>query len=83
MLIEKHNITVLVDVNHLFEYMKDLKLNLYEYEDYRQMLTEDIKNKNKLPNFNVSVRKILNALVADITDNNKQEKIKNFLQNEV
>ena len=82
-MIEKHNITALVDVNHLFEYMKDLKLNLNKYEDYRQMLVQDIQNKNELPNFNESVRKILNALVTNITDNNKQEKIKKFLQNEV
>ena len=83
MWIERHNITSMIDINYLFEYLQDLKLNVNEYEEQRQMLLEDIQNKEKRPDFRESIRKVLNYLVASISDNAKQEKVQKFIQNEV
>ncbi|CUV65818.1 conserved hypothetical protein [Sulfurovum sp. enrichment culture clone C5] len=83
MWIKKHDIMSVLDVSYLFEYIRDLELNTNEYDEYRQMLMEDIQNKEKLPDFKESVRKVLNALVCNIPDNVKQEKVQKFIQNEV
>ena len=83
MWIEKHKISNLVDANYLFEYMTDLQINLNEYEEYKLMLVEDIQSKDELPDFQESVRKVLNALVAHISDLKKQEKVQKFIQNKI
>ncbi len=83
MWIKKHKISNLVDANYLFEYMTDLQINLNEYEEYKLMLLEDIQNKDELPDFQESVRRVLNALVAHISDLKKQEEVQKFIQNKI
>ena len=80
-MIKEHSITTIIDIQYLFEYIRDLGLDYNEYEEYRLMLLEDINNKNELPDFQESIRKVLNALILNISDISKQNKVKNFIEN--
>jgi hypothetical protein len=82
MLIQKHSITSLTDISLLFEYLRDLKLDVNQYKEQREMLLHDIQNKEELTDYKESIRKVLNYLVASISDTTKREQVKIFIQNE-
>jgi len=82
MSIQKHSITSLTDISLLFEYLRDLKLDVNQYKEQREMLLHDIQNKEELTDYKESIRKVLDYLVASISDTTKREQVKIFIQNE-
>ncbi len=76
-------ITSPIQVSYLFEYLRELNIDIDGSSTFKALLLEDIKNKNSLPDYKASIQNTLNALLSNIREDDKKQIIKDYIDNKI